>query len=135
MAPISLGICAGLFVYIASGGQLYGSAAMTLTVTMASYIGVIIGIPFYLIFKKLNWINISTLIFLGILCSILVNIYPAYIGYQVNTTRGEEVTVMSTIFHTMRFAVPMGGLAGLFLWYFGFRENIKDEGKERGRRN
>ena len=67
------------------------------------------------------------MIVLGILCSVLVNIYPAYIGYQVNTVRGEEVTVISTIFHTLRFAIPLGALAGLFLWYFGFRKNKKDE--------
>ena len=100
ITPIALGICAGLFGLVVSGGALYGSAAMTLTVTIASYLGVIIGIPIYLIFKKLNWINITSLIALGVLCSILVNIYPAYLGYQVNIARGEGVTVLSTIFNT-----------------------------------
>ena len=126
ITPIALGICAGLFGLVVSGGALYGSAAMTLTVTIASYLGVIIGIPIYLIFKKLNWINITSLIALGVLCSILVNIYPAYLGYQIDTARGEEVTVISTILHTLRFAIPVGALAGLFLWYFGFRKNAED---------
>lgn len=87
------------------------------------------GIPIYLMFKKLNWINIPSLMVLGILCSILVNIYPAYLGYQVNTARGEEITVISAIFHTLRFAIPMGALAGFFLWYFGFRESKENEEK------
>ena len=131
ITTLTIGICLGLFTLVVSGGSLYGSFVMTVTATIASYLGVIIGIPIYLILKQNNWVNVTSVIILGIICSILINIYPAYVNYQIDVARGAEISVTTTTFRVLRFAIPVGALAGLFLWYFGLRQTANELGNNK----
>jgi len=130
IAPLATGISGGLFTFIAFGelssDAYYAVAIVVGYLTIASYVGVLIAIPIYFILKKLCWINIYSILCLGMFCSLVLNIYPAYINYQIDIARGLEITVTDVILSTLTFAVPIGMLSGFFLWYFGIR-GIEDE--------
>jgi hypothetical protein len=88
---------------------------------LGGYIGAfVVGVPLFLVWRQQGWTNWQALVALGMVSAGCV----ALVALLLLGPGREHTPLLARLLNLLAFTLPLGGVGGFALWWFGVRGNV-----------